>query len=65
MDRTTEARLQEIVERRMGVLIRLGVLTAASLLRYIPDPENGRFWCLVSVTRVGQVPRTVQVPLTL
>jgi len=65
IDSRTKTRVNEIVEQRLGVLVRLGVLTAAELVEYIPDPENGRFWALVSVTRVGAQPVTLQVPLTL
>jgi hypothetical protein len=57
----TRDQVQRIVEQRLGVLLRSGQLTAVSVLEV--RTVEGRLYALISVTRPGQQPSTIQVPL--
>lgn len=57
----TRAQVQEIVERRLGRLVRLGMLESASLLDL--QTEGDRLWVFVEIRRPGKPPEALQVPL--
>jgi hypothetical protein len=57
----TRDQVQRIVEQRLGVLLRSGQLTAVSVLEV--RTVEGRLYAFISVTKPGQQPSTIQVPL--
>jgi len=61
IDQNTQARVQEIVERRLGVLLRQNKLVSVEVLEV--RTEDTRLWAHIAVTRPGQEPETIQVPL--
>lgn len=61
VDQTTQARVQEICERRLSVLTRTGRLSSVSILDV--QTEDDRLWAYIEVTRPGVPSETIQIPL--
>lgn len=58
----TRDQVQRIAERRLGVLLKTGQLTAVNVLDVYT--EGGRLFASIGVQSPGKPPATVQVPLT-
>lgn len=58
----TRDQVQRIAERRLGVLLKTGQLTAVNVLDVFT--EGGRLFAKLRVQVPGNPPGTVQVPLT-
>lgn len=58
----TRDQVQRIAERRLGVLLKTGQLTAVNVLDVYT--EGGRLFASISVQVPGKPPGNVQVPLT-
>lgn len=59
---STRDQVQRIAERRLGVLLKTGQLTAVNVLDVYT--EGGRLFASISVQVPGKPPGNVQVPLT-